>query len=374
MSGNLFSNLLSLHVSPVPGEDFFTELIAWFLDKNPDVLFAWLKKFLKLDGKYTGWSVETQVAYNKLEEHLTDSRPDIQISLFEGDKTDIVMVESKLGSLEGSDQLRRYAEQLAGRYRDARTRYLVYITRNHDPKDPEIITKNVDYQIPVAFRQLRWHEFYNFLQTQPPSPLLDEILEFMRKKHMAEITRLTPSTLSAFNSFPDVFKFFQTVLEGEVTDQFRNVLGQKPRFGLDQLQWRRQVLVASLSEWQFLLGFWMPEADEEFPYVGAQLQINAFINPGKWQNLANVFSQIEKDTQNGPFQWKGHGLDKFRTWADIDLRRSFSEILPEEDHVAALRRQLLIYLEETKRVFTNYPVFFAGSASVQEMDENYTTG
>lgn len=191
---------------------------------------------------------------------------------------------------------------------------------------------------------------------------------------MAEITRLTPSTLSAFNSFPDVYKFFQTVFQGEVTEQFTKTLGQKPKSGTDQFQHRRHVLFATSNEWEYLLGFWMPDSGEEFPYVGALLHVNAYISVAKWQSLAGVYKQIEADSQNSALQWRGYGLDKPKTWAHLDLRRSFSEILPEEDHVAALRRQLLIYLEETKRVFTDYPVFFAGSASVQETDEDHTTG
>jgi hypothetical protein len=212
----------------------------------------------------------------------------------------------------------------------------VYITRDYDPKEAAAITRKVKHD--VAFHQIRWHEFYSFLKKQPPSPILDEILAFMRTKQMAEITRITPATLAAFSSFPDVFKFYQTVLKGEVNDQFTKIFGLKPRSGTDQFQFRRHVIYTISNDWTYLLGFWMPESGEEFPKVAAQFVINAYVSTKKWSDMANVLLQIEKESQTNPLKWKGSQLDKPKTWAKIELECSFSEILLEEDHVAALRR------------------------------------
>lgn len=182
---------------------------------------------------------------------------------------------------------------------------------------------------------------------------------------MAEITRLTPSTLAAFNSFPDVYQFFQTVLEGEVTNQFSRILGLRPRSGFNQMQFRRYVLYAISSDWACLLGFWMPESGEEFPLIGVEFQVNGNIPPEKWNAVADVFKQVENDTKNNLLTWKGYNLDKPKTWATIVLKCSFSEILAEEDHVAALRQQLLIYLGETKRILEHYPALMPVFAPVQ---------
>ena len=56
----------------------------------------------------------------------------IVISLFLDDgKVDCVVIESKIGSDEGYEQLPRYAEQLAEKFPNARYRYLVYIIINN---------------------------------------------------------------------------------------------------------------------------------------------------------------------------------------------------------------------------------------------------
>lgn len=46
-----------------------------------------------------------------------------------------VVIESKIGSKEGSEQLRRYAEHL-NKMADADGKALLYITRVCDPKEP----------------------------------------------------------------------------------------------------------------------------------------------------------------------------------------------------------------------------------------------
>jgi len=208
----------------------------------------------------------------------------------------------------------------------------------------------------VIFRQVRWYEFYKFLKKQQQSTLLEEILEFMRRKHMSQITRITPATLAAFNSFPDVFDFFQTVLNGEVTDQFIKIIGQKPRSGLDQFQYRRHVLNTSSTEWEYHLGFRMPLSNEEFPSAGVRLHVKPYLPIQKGLELVSLLSQIVKDTSENNLQWIGNNLDKPKSWPYIELSISFSEILQEEDHVAALKKHLLMYLKETKRIIDQYSI------------------
>ena len=370
MTGNLFSNLLSLHISPVPEEDFFTEVITWLLDKNPDILLSWLNMILTGERNYTNINVETQVVFAKLEDHLTGSRPDILISLFDEADVDYVLIESKIGSYEGYEQLPRYAEQLAEKFPNARNRYLVYITRAYDPKETAAITKKVKHH--VMFKQIRWHEVYSFFKKQPPTILLDELLAFMRMKHMAEITRITPATLAAFSSFPDVFKFFQTILDGEVTDQVIKIFGKKPKSGADQFQYRRHVLHHRTSAFVFLVGFYMPESGEEFPKAAARFHVIPNQPMQKCIDLARVYKQIETDSANNPLCWKGHDLDQPKSWSYIELSCSFSEILHEEDHVTALRQRLLAYLGEAKRVLEQYPyILSSGTADTDDL-ENQT--
>jgi len=71
--------------------------------------------------------IATQENLAALADHPTDSRPDIAIRLVEGDTIELILIESKVGSKEGPDQLKRYAEQLAAK-KDVHRTALVCIT------------------------------------------------------------------------------------------------------------------------------------------------------------------------------------------------------------------------------------------------------
>jgi hypothetical protein len=352
MSRNLFTNLLSLHVDKVPEEDFFTELIAWYLNKNNDVLFLWLKDVFGVDEKYTGICVETQVTFDRLEQHETGSRPDIMISLYYDDETDYVLIESKISSREGNLQLPRYAEHLAESLHDARKRYLLYITRDFDPKEAVLVTKETVDK--VVFKQVRWHEFYGFLKKQESNLVLDEILEFMRSKNMAEINRITPATLAAFNSFPDVYNFLEKVLGEEVYKRFSEIFDPKLKPAIDACKWRGYALNHTTINWDYYLGFYLPDSLNDYPTLFASFNINTKSAKNAIE-LANVLQKIETDTKNAKLSWKGSDLKKANYESFIELKCFFNELLQEEDHISAMKEIFMSYLEETSRLLKDYP-------------------
>jgi hypothetical protein len=148
---SLLSRLLHFQGSIVRLEDFFTEIFAHLLSTYPDLCVAWLSESgaLPTDNKYSHVNVTTQTSFDALEDHRYSSRPDVVIELSESVSseivsdqdpdevpaplTDVVFIESKVGSREGEDQLKRYAEQLVA-IPHARRRKLVYVTRNYDPR------------------------------------------------------------------------------------------------------------------------------------------------------------------------------------------------------------------------------------------------
>ncbi len=109
----LFSRLLKLHKGNVPSEDFFTEIFAYLLSDNHEILYGWLKYIHVLDeNTYSNAHISTQQAFDPLDHHLTGSRPDISIELVDGSNHDIIFIESKVGSHAGYKQLSRYADIL----------------------------------------------------------------------------------------------------------------------------------------------------------------------------------------------------------------------------------------------------------------------
>ena len=144
---SLLSRLLRFHDGSVRLEDYFTEIFAHLLSTYPDLCLAWLRQsgVLPNNGKYSRINVTTQRSFDALEAHRQSSRPDVVIELSEDPSpevthdersdeatavsTDVVFVESKIGSREGDDQLKRYAEQLSDISGVRRRRKLVYVTR-----------------------------------------------------------------------------------------------------------------------------------------------------------------------------------------------------------------------------------------------------
>ncbi|MEH2075607.1 MAG: PD-(D/E)XK nuclease family protein [Nostoc sp.] len=160
---SLFSNLLNLHSGNKPLEDFFTEIVAYFLSLNNDILIDWLKHHSIIsDDNYSSINISTQQEHKGLESHTEDSRLDIVVELSDGLNTDVIFIESKIGSRDGNNALKKYAEILS-KLKNVRHRILIYITRDYDPKD-EIKTLTSNLEAKVNFYQLRWHQFYAHLQ------------------------------------------------------------------------------------------------------------------------------------------------------------------------------------------------------------------
>jgi hypothetical protein len=154
----LFSRLLRLHTASVPLEDFFTEVVAHLFTTSPQTCLEWIERAQLSDSKYDQVHVSTQYVLDPLEHYIIGSRPDMLIELSDKQNTDAILIESKIGSREGSEQLRRYAELLHA-MPDIKGKTLVYITRDFDPKSREEILTNLGGGS-VRFVQLRWHDFY----------------------------------------------------------------------------------------------------------------------------------------------------------------------------------------------------------------------
>lgn len=357
MAKGLFNRLLALYPSPVPEEDYFTELIAWLFENNHTLLFKWLKENLKLGAPYTGCRIETQVEFEKLEGHETSSRPDILITLFEDQVKDVLMLESKMGAVEGYEQLPRYAEHLSHGFPDARNRYLVFISRVFDPKEAGHVYKFVK-NMNIEFKQTRWFEFYQFLLKQPSETILNEVIGFMKEKRMSKITKITPAVLVALNGYPDVYNFFQSVMDDEVNARFIQVIGKKPRSEERRLwnvsEMRRYLMIGDLSDHLiFFIGFLMPDNNDEFPTINAWFQIRPSA-PDRHQRI-QICKKIINDSMEGALKWKGYNLDDQGDQAGIMLETSFEEIFGEADHILALKRKFLEYIDEFTRILNEYP-------------------
>lgn len=106
----------------------------------------------------------------------------------------MVMIESKIGSKEGPEQLRRYAEHLDEMV-ELGHKTLVYMTRGYDPKEAGHVLSGLDGN--VRFEQLRWHDFYRFLETVEKDALVKEVMTFMEEQGIARSYRFSTTDLMA---------------------------------------------------------------------------------------------------------------------------------------------------------------------------------
>ena len=232
----LFSRLLKLNTGSIPLEDFFTELVAYLFGTNKEILYAWLKHSSLLDSStYLAAHVSTQQAFDPLDWHLSGSRPDILIEIGDDNSRDIIFIESKIGSQEGINQLKNYADILHG-LPNFRNKLLVYITRDFEPKNPAIIFQKIP-ESNVQFRQLRWHEFYRFLKLQANTMLVQEIITFMQEYDMAHNNQFSSVDVITLANFTKSLKLMDQIIWGGVVSQrFKEVLGAITRPLLTEVQ------------------------------------------------------------------------------------------------------------------------------------------
>ena len=344
----LLGRLLPLFTGPRRVEDLFTEAVARLFERRPDLCLGWLEEAGLLSGGRTPMQegtrvrVSTQRRLVSLDHHDTDSRPDLLIEVRtpaaegadDGEAVvDAVMVESKIGSTEGRDQLRRYAEHL-----DAMGGFggktLAYVTRAHDPKDEDGILAGLD--VPVTFKQLRWHDFYRFLHKRvEKDAMVEEVMLFMEEQGMAKSYRFSTADLAALSGMPRAFEIMEETLGDEVKAELEAFAGNKSKHETISSMIGnnvRYVVVAPLHGWDL------------FSYVGYRLRTSdgyplAYVNlqtrPGAVRREVSIAAMRKLASRDG---WEGYGLDNPKAWAGVRRTLSLAAVLGEEDHVAAVKR------------------------------------
>lgn len=348
----LFSRLLNLNTGSIPLEDFFTELVAYLFSTDKEILYSWLKNLNLLDiNIYLDAYVSTQRKFEPLGDRRLASRPDILIELVDTKSRSIIFIESKIGSQEGYEQLSRYAEVLHG-ISGFQHKFLLYITRDFDPKDREDIFKNIS-QSTVQFRQLRWHQFYRFLKSQADTMLVQEIVTFMDEYRMAHNNQFSSIDVIALANFTKSLELMKEIMWGEVGQRFEKVLGtiKQKSTALTQVQEHgRYLMTASMpsGKWWCGLGFILKTSHlTDYPIVRLVLEVDP--NSPRRAEIIEAMKDICEQ-----YGWRGYNLDSSKDWAGIVRDKSLQDFLSEEDHVVAIKRFFLQALDELEKIKDQY--------------------
>lgn len=290
---SLLGRLLPLFTGARRVEDLFTESIARLFERRPDLCCKWLDEIGLISPPNENKQmyvqrVSTQKSFVALEGHDRGSRPDMIVGVSrtsEDDEprpyTELVMLESKIGSWEGPEQLRRYAAHLGNMSGDRKT--LVYITRAYAPKDGKEIIAGTQG---VNFLQLRWHDFYKFLQTVEKDALVEEVMLFMEEQGMARSYRFSTTDLMALSGVPRAIEILDEMFGEEVQAELEGLAGNKVSrrepFGLAQIRGnKRYIMLAPFHGWHIYC-YTACELNTPDGYPEARMYLEASRNYSAW--------------------------------------------------------------------------------------------
>ncbi len=339
-------------------EDLFTEAIARLFERQPELCLSWLDE-LELITPISGEDqryihVITQKPFVALEEHGSGSRPDLIVEVHHAvednelnNLAEVVMIESKIGSIEGGDQLPRYAAHLSAMSASRKT--LIYITRAYDPKDPDDIEAAAK---DIKFRQLRWHDFYKFLQNTEKDALVEEVMLFMEEQGMARSYRFSTADLMALSGVPRAFEIFDETLGGEVRTKLESFAGNRPRreaVGLDGVRrFGTYQLVAPLHDWDLFcrLGYLLHMPDG-YPAAVVKLQTK----PRAIGREASIAAMKRIILLDG---WNGYVLDDSSEWSLVEREKGLAHVLSETDHIAAVKHFFIESIHQLRDELTAF--------------------
>jgi hypothetical protein len=346
---HLFTQLLNLHAQKRPTENFFTEIITYFFYKNSDILRTWLKSIsvqIEDDSKVI---VSSQLFFDSVNFQSADSQPDITIEISTGDYKDVVFLESKIGSFEGSGQLDKYAITLLS-LQDIRNRYLLYITRDYEPK-----IKSEYFLETVNFLQLRWHDFYHFLQPFKNSLLVSEILDFMKGNGMASNNQFSSVDVLAMVNFRRTLILMDACMGEEVRDKMVQVFGNAGS-GLGQFrsQGRYMVYHPFYKNWDFWCsyGFFGMDSENYLDYPTIEFVFQ--VSNRKFEQRANIIKAMGKFVKEKTY-WVADGLQDLNAWSTIYISKSLKEIISQEDHIKTVKNTFISFLKDAEHFKKSYP-------------------
>ena len=354
---SLFGRMLPLFTGARRVEDLFTEAVARLFERRPDICLGWLESLDLISTSENNPQryvrVSTQKTFVRLDEHETDSRPDliVEISFASEDDesepyTEVVMIESKVGSIEGESQLKRYAGHLGKLHSDRKT--LIYITRAYDPKDGSEILAGTHG---VNFRQLRWHDLYKFLQTTEKDALVEEVMLFMEEQGMSRSHRLSATDLMALSGVPRAFEILDETLGDEVKAELEAFTGNKAGIYQAQQQVRmlgRYILLARLRGFDlFSYAGYVMDAEDGYPAAVVQLEMK----PQAAGREVSVAALKKIASGEG---WDAYNLDDPAEWAGVSRWMSLADLLSEEDHIAAVKRFFIESIRELWEELTEF--------------------
>lgn len=342
---NIFSRLYNLkkNSDKNPEEDFLTEVFAYLLDTNHELLISFLIHFnvLTSEEKVFVDSVEPQKYFDKLEGHDQSSRVDLVIHL----RSHIVFIENKVNSQQGNNQLKRYAEILDVKFDIPKT--LIFITKNFEQISHEHITSGCNSKKLMKIIEIRWHEIHNFLlKNATDIDVAVQLIQFLENDmNINSELQFNLSDLMAMKNVSRILKMMEKSIYGKVKTVFLERLELKSQGILPEIQIRREnryVYFHSGKGFHIVFGFFFDSISQyDYPRVGIHLWREP--NTEKTQDISSVLNEIVANNSS----WKSFdNLNNSTIWANIFIEKSIVEFLNTENNIESIENYLIECIEE----------------------------
>ena len=347
-------------------EDFHTEIVAQTLRNSSALTLAWLNGIGATNLPAAAHiEISTQQTFEALPGHATASRPDIAIRLAAGGKKELILVESKLPSTQGFDQLQRYAEHLqAAEQSGAFTKTcLVFITRDHEEAAMPLLSNP---QFKLIFLRTRWFQFYRYLKAHANGDsLVKELMLFMQENRMSLGNQFRSTDLVALENFLGAKALMDETLQGEVTDATRRIHGSvtKLKKALDELRDEHRYILSSWGDaTACLVGYWLPHENPDEPiWVG----VRVYSVPGAAIH-DDVIAAFRGWLEKTGGAWSARRLDEANAWGCIYKGEPIQALMGGADHVRATKDYLLSLLKEVEAFRNAYPALHWGVPAANE--------
>ncbi len=331
---NLYSRLFAYRQreNNTPLENFLTELFAYCLDTDKKFRDAFLKSCLKISA-YAEYEVSTQNDYEKM------GRPDIELEL---DKY-YILIENKVDSAEGLDQLNRYSSILRQYKGDNKEKIVVFLTKLYEQK--QLKDKS------IKLIAVRWHNIHDLISSKN-NETTRELKKFLTENNMNRNLNFSLQNVQSIKTIPEIL-----IKMDELLNRFKKPFkehfgGFSPNAsrssGLSDKFYQNYVELSFNSlKYRLNIGFnWY----EDEPGIWIALEFSS-----KLFKTTEVYSILDKELHHK----KGWAKEDTNNYAYYYMYKNILEFdTSKEAHVLSMEKYLNTHLMTLLSLRKKYPKLF----------------
>lgn len=331
MTNSFFTNLFVYRqrANNTPLENFLTEILSYCLQTDTDFRDRFFKDCLNINYK-GNFLISTQ---NEYEEY---GRPDIEIEL----DNYSILIENKVDSAEGLNQLNRYASILRMHKQVDRKKIVVFLTKIFEQKK---LTDNT-----VKLIQIRWYEIHNIINSKN-TETTQLLKDFLTDNSMSKSLNFNNTDLLALKVIPQTLDKMDELLNRFEKD-FKEHFGGFSYKASRSSNLAKSIYINFVELWYDDLQYWLNIGflwNDFEPSIWIGLEFNS--KKYKLTELNKIFDKelIEK------YDWEFEDVNnmtyysKYKKISEFDTNKT--------DHILSMEKYLKEHLNTLVQLKRKYP-------------------